>query len=255
MSDAPEIITETIAAIGQLDAEAMDQARRAMDAKVKPLGSLGLLEDLVVRLAGMRGTSELPMPTPAIVVLAADHGVVADQVSAYPQEVTAAMLSTFASGASAVSVLARRAGARLVVADLGVLVAPVPRPGDAEILDLRVRPGTANSATGPAMTREEAEQAVVHGIELVERLVAEGVDLIGLGEMGIGNTTTASALTAAYLGRSAGEVCGPGTGLDEAGVAHKVEVVERIRSGTPTPAHPWTCWPGSAAWRWPVWSG
>jgi nicotinate-nucleotide--dimethylbenzimidazole phosphoribosyltransferase len=140
------------------------------------------------------------------------------------------MLSSFASGGAAVCVLTRRVGARLVVADLGVVAPPPPAAGAARVLDLRVRPGTANSAVEPAMTVDEAWCAVRRGIDLAHRLADDGIDLVALGEMGIGNTTTASALTAALTGALAADVCGPGTGLDAEGVARKVGVVERILS-------------------------
>jgi nicotinate-nucleotide--dimethylbenzimidazole phosphoribosyltransferase len=184
---------------------AYDDARRAYDAKTKPRGSLGRLEDLGSRLAGIRGFIPKKLDA-AIVVAAGDHGVAAEGVSAYPQEVTAQMVANFAAGGAAINVLARRAGARLVIEDRGV------------------GSGTRNMAEGPAMTAEEVERALADGATLVEDLE---VDVIGLGEMGIANTTSASALAAAYLGVDPALVCGRGTGLDDGGVAHKADVVRR----------------------------
>ncbi|HEU4737212.1 MAG TPA: nicotinate-nucleotide--dimethylbenzimidazole phosphoribosyltransferase [Solirubrobacterales bacterium] len=218
-----EAIARTAARIPGFDAEAAAAAQRALDGKTKPRGSLGRLEQIACRLAGIRGDAELGSLEPAIVVCAADHGIAAEGVSAYPQEVTAQMLRNFAAGGAAVCVLARRAGARLVVADFGVRN-PVDDPA---ILDRRVAAGTANSADGPAMDEEEMCRAVLAGAELAEALAADGIGVVALGEMGIANTTAASALTAALLRFSPNAVCGRGTGLDEAGVAHKRAVVWR----------------------------
>ncbi len=229
MTETPrDLIRRTVAAVRPLDAEASATAAAAMDGKVKPLGSLGLLEHLAARLAGIQGTSTPHVDRPALVVCAADHGVAASGVSAYPQEVTGLMLQGFAAGTAAVGVLARQAGARLVVADLGVVAPPPVEPGHNEVLDRRVRPGTGNSLEGDAMTVEEAEQAVAHGIGLADLLVDDGADLVGLGEMGIGNTTTASALTAALLGRDPARVTGPGTGVSGEVLAAKVRAVDAV---------------------------
>jgi nicotinate-nucleotide--dimethylbenzimidazole phosphoribosyltransferase len=222
------VIERTIAAVRPLDADASAAAAGAMDGKVKPLGSLGRLESLAARVAGIQGTPSPRVDSPAVVVCAADHGVAASGVSAYPQEVTGLMLQGFASGTAAVGVLARQAGARLVVADLGVLAPPRIAPGQREVLDRRVRAGTANSVEGPAMTLDEAQQAVAHGIGLADLLVDEGADLVGLGEMGIGSTTTASALTAALLERDPARVTGPGTGVTGEALTAKIAAVDAI---------------------------
>jgi nicotinate-nucleotide--dimethylbenzimidazole phosphoribosyltransferase len=222
------LVERTIAAVRPLDADASAAAARAMDGKVKPLRSLGRLESLAARVAGIRGTATPRVDAPAVVVCAADHGVAASGVSAYPQEVTALMLQGFASGTAAVGVLARQAGARLVVADLGVLEPPRLTPGQHEVLHRRVRAGTANSVEGPAMSLAEAQEAVAHGIGLADLLVDEGADLVGLGEMGIGNTTTASALTAALLERDPARVTGPGTGVAGEAMTAKIAAVDAI---------------------------
>lgn len=227
MNDA-DAIERCLAAIAPLDGAARDAAVAEMNDKLKPPGSLGRLEELACRVAGIRGVARPAPPTAAVVICAADHGVAEESVSAYPREVTGLMLSSFASGGAAICVLSRDVGARLVVADLGVLEPPAAADGSTEILDLRVRPGTANSAVEPAMSLDEVRRAVAHGIDLAGRLIDDGVDLVALGEMGIGNTTTASALTAALLGCDASEVCGRGTGLDDEGVRHKEAVVSRV---------------------------
>ncbi len=218
-----EAIARTAARIPAFDLEAAAAAQRALDGKTKPRGSLGRLEQVACRLAGVTGDAEPGSPEPAIVVCAADHGIVAEGVSAYPQEVTEQMLRNFAAGGAAVCVLARHSGARLVVADFGVR----NRVVDRAFLPRRVGPGTANSVHGPAMAEEEMCRAVLAGAELAEGLAGDGIGLVAVGEMGIGNTTAASALTAALLRSSPNAVCGRGTGLDEAGVARKRAVVWR----------------------------
>jgi nicotinate-nucleotide--dimethylbenzimidazole phosphoribosyltransferase len=196
--------------------------RAALDAKTKPRGSLGRLEDLAVRIAAIRGT-----PTPgrlraAVVVAAADHGVAGRGVSAYRQEVTAQMLANFAAGGAAICVLARLAGAELHVFDLGVAGSPV-----AGVRDLRVGAGTGDLTEGPAMTRGLVEQCLAAGTTVAAELAGDGVGILALGEMGIGNTTSASALAAAFLGAEPEAVCGPGTGLDAEGLDRKVAAVRR----------------------------
>ena len=181
-----------------------DAARLALDAKTKPRGSLGRLEELAIRIAAITGELDPRPLRPVIVVAAADHGVAAEGVSAYPQEVTRQMLANFAGGGAAVSVLARQAGAGVDVVDVGV-----GRP-------------TGNIAVGPALERAEAEALVARGVEH-----AAGGRVVALGEMGIGNSTVASAVSARLLAVEPEAVCGRGTGLDAAGVAHKVDVVRR----------------------------
>jgi nicotinate-nucleotide--dimethylbenzimidazole phosphoribosyltransferase len=213
----------TLARIGPPDAAAAAAAQRAFDIKTKPRGSLGRLEELACRVAGIRG-QPLPGPEPAaVVVVAGDHGIAEEGVSAYPQEVTAQMLANFAAGGAAISVLARAAGARLVVVDAGVC-GDLRIPG---VLDRRLGPGTANAARGPAMTRAQAVRALETGIDLADDLAAEGVGLLALGDMGIGNTAASSAIAACLLGREPGEVVGRGTGVDDAGLRAKVDAVRR----------------------------
>jgi nicotinate-nucleotide--dimethylbenzimidazole phosphoribosyltransferase len=190
-------------------------AQAALDAKTKPRGSLGRLEELACRIAAIRGTAEPGRLRAAIVVAAADHGVAAESVSAYPQEVTRQMLANFTGGGAAVSVLARGAGAAVHVVDAGV-----GRP-------------SGNIAVGPAMTRAAAEAALETGRELAVGLDAE---IVGLGEMGIANSTVAAALAAAVLPARPEDVCGRGTGLDDAGVARKVDVVRRALAANPVAA-------------------
>jgi len=215
-----ELLERTVAAIGEPDAAASAAVQAQLDLKTKPRGSLGGLERLAVRIAGIQRTATPSLGTPVVVVCAADHGVAAEGVSAYPSSVTAQMVANYAAGGAAVSVLARRAGARLVVVDCGV-ADPLPVPG---VLDRRLGPGTASMLRGPAMTREQAIAALETGIALAAEELG-GAGCVALGEMGIGNSTAAAALTCALTAATPEQACGRGTGLDDAGVARKRDVV------------------------------
>jgi nicotinate-nucleotide--dimethylbenzimidazole phosphoribosyltransferase len=207
--------------IRPLDAAAMDAARARQAQLVKPPGSLGRLEDLAVWLAGVTG-QERPRIRARVVVAAADHGVAAEHVSAFPPEVTGQMLGTFLSGGGAVSVLARETGAELQCVDAGV-------NADTSKLDV-VRTGlapSANLATEPALTREQALHAIATGRELAHDAAEAGITILIGGEMGIGNTTPATALACHLTGRDPHELTGPGTGLDARGVAHKAAVIAK----------------------------
>jgi nicotinate-nucleotide--dimethylbenzimidazole phosphoribosyltransferase len=217
-------LAATVASISATDAAAARETARRLEAKTKPPRSLGGLEALACRLAAIRGRVPEAELTPAIVVAAGDHGVWEEGVSPYPRSVTAQMLANFSRGGAAVSVLARSAGARLVVVDAGVMEAsPVAGIGSVVVGDQR---GTRNIVTGPAMPTTVAEGLIEEGIALAAELTDDGIDLIGVGDMGIANTTAASALCAALLPATPASVCGPGTGLDDAGVSRKVGVVE-----------------------------
>lgn len=219
-----QLLNDTRARIAPIDRRIAEQTQRILDAKTKPRRSLGRLEDIACQIAAIHRTLEPPLPHKAIVVMGADHGVVAEGVSAYPQEVTAQMLLNFARGGAAINVLAHQAGARVVVADLGVAT---PLPPDLGIRAERIAAGTRNMTREPAMTRDEAVRALEAGIRIAVELVADGITLIGIGEMGIGNTTASSALTAAFTGAPADEVTGRGTGIDDEALRHKVEVIRR----------------------------
>jgi nicotinate-nucleotide--dimethylbenzimidazole phosphoribosyltransferase len=219
----PEL-KQVCARIVAVDRDIAEQTQRLLDDKTKPRRSLGRLEDLACQLAAIQRTTAPVISEKAIVVMAADHGVAAAGVSAYPQEVTAQMLLNFAAGGAAINVLARHAGARLVVVDMGVKQPLAERP---EIRQARVGPGTEDFTQGPAMTREQAVIAVEVGMQLAEELVADGVTLIGIGDMGIGNTTASSALAAVFTRSAPDEVTGRGTGVDEAGLVRKLRAIER----------------------------
>jgi nicotinate-nucleotide--dimethylbenzimidazole phosphoribosyltransferase len=210
------------------------QAQRRLDALTKPPGSLGRLEELARALCLMSGRCPPPVAHAVIFTLAGDHGVVDERVSAYPQVVTAQMVENFLNGGAAVNVLARHVGVRVVVADFGVAATLGVRTG---LLARRIAPGTANLARGPAMSKQQAAQAVEAGMALVEAERGRGADLIGTGEMGIGNTTAASAMVAALTGAHAADVTGRGTGVDDAAWGRKVATVERaLATNRPDPA-------------------
>ncbi len=218
-------LVEAVSRIRAPDEDVARETARLLDAKTKPPGSLGKLEDLACRLAAIRGEVPVDPLSPAIVVAAADHGVVSEGVSPYPQAVTGQMLANFAIGGAAVAVLAREAGARLVVVDAGVIDPPAVRGVRSEVVD-GVR-GAGNIAVGPAMTPHIALEMIDRGVVLANELADDGIGILAVGEMGIGNTTAASALSAALLPADPLQTCGPGTGLDEAGVARKVDAVRR----------------------------
>jgi nicotinate-nucleotide--dimethylbenzimidazole phosphoribosyltransferase len=218
-------IEDTVSRIRPPDRDVALRTARLLDAKTKPPGSLGRLEDLARQLAAIRGEILTGALGPAIVVAAADHGVAIEGVSPYPQEVTGQMLANFAAGGAAVAVLAREAGARLVVVDAGVLAPPVLDVVRSEIVE-GVR-GTGNIALGPAMSLRVAIGLIERGMSLADELADDGIGVVSVGDMGIGNTTAASALCAALLPADPSLVCGPGTGLDGDGVARKMEVVRR----------------------------
>jgi nicotinate-nucleotide--dimethylbenzimidazole phosphoribosyltransferase len=221
-------VTETWAkALPAFDEVSAAAARAHQTQLTKPPGSLGRLEELAVFYAGARGRFPVASPGRArIYVFAADHGVAAEGVSPYPSSVTAAMVANFVAGGAAISVLARAADIDLVVVDVGV-ASPIPGAGGAaaKLLSLPVRAGTASFLHGPAMSRAEAERALDVGARLAAEAAGEGVELLGAGEMGIGNTTAAAALVAALTGAAPEAVVGRGTGVDDAGLARKLEVV------------------------------
>lgn len=208
-----------------VDARAAAAARELHLRLTKPPGALGRLEDAGVQLAAIFGECPPPVPEPvAVAVFAGDHGVLAEGVSPWPAEVTAQMVANFCAGGAAINVLARHAGASVVVVDVGVASLCPPHPS---LIDANVRRGTGNLAVEPAMSLEEAGAAFDVGRGVAERLVDEGARCLVTGEMGIGNTTASACLIAAFTGRSAAEVTGRGTGIGDEMLAHKVAVVSR----------------------------
>ena len=219
--------------IPPLDADARATAADRQSRLTKPPGSLGRLETMAADIAAMQSTTE-PTVDPAVVVtMAADHGVAAEGVSAYPQSVTAGMVRNFQEGGAAVTALCDANGVENVVVDMGV-AGEVPN----DVVDHRIAEGTANIADGPAMSREQAREAIAAGRAVVADHAADA-RIVGLGEMGIGNTTPSAAITALLTDRSVEAVTGRGTGIDDETRARKVEVIERaIETSDPDPADP-----------------
>ena len=207
-----------------IDTLTLQQARERQRQLTKPAGSLGPLKDVAVHLAGLQQRLKPALDKVWISIFAGDHGIVAEGVSPYPQEVTWQMLLNFVNGGAAISVLARQLNAQLEVVDLGTASSVDNLPG---VRHERVGPGTRNFAVEPAMTREQGEQALQVGRDSVQRALAAGTELFIGGEMGIGNTSSAAALACALLGCPITDLAGPGTGLDAAGVSHKAQVIQR----------------------------
>ncbi len=215
---------DVVARISPADLRAKRTAELQQDRLTKPPGSLGRLEDLSVQLAGIFRT-ESPAPTgKTIVVAAADHGVVSQGVTGYPQEVTAQMLRNILTGGAAISVMARNAGVNLVAVDAGVAT-PLSRHPDLRVVG--VGKGTADITQGPAMTREQAETCISAGVRIALEAAENGADIIGTGDMGIGNSTVSSAIVAALTHRPPSDTTGRGTGRNDHELAHKIAVVER----------------------------
>lgn len=216
-------LADLLSAIEPLDAAAMSDARDRQAQLTKPAGALGVLEEASVRLSGIQGLCPpAAMTRPVVAVFAGDHGVHAQGVTPWPQEVTASMIANFRAGGAAVNVLARQAGADVYVVDMGVAADLAPGP---DLLDHKIRPGTSDLATGPAMSRDEAVQGLLAGAAVAQQLVDEGYDCLLSGDMGIANTTPSAALVAAFTGSAPGRVTGRGTGVDDPTLARKVEVV------------------------------
>jgi nicotinate-nucleotide--dimethylbenzimidazole phosphoribosyltransferase len=237
-------LTRAIGAIGPLDEAAMAETARRLDLQTKPPGSLGRLEELLLAIAGITGRPDAPVRRRSIVVVAADHGVTGQGVSAYPSAVTAQMVANFVRGGAAINALAGAVGASLTVVDVGVAT-PIPRVRrDARrggrLVRARIREGTADMTTGPAMELEQARRAIEVGLEVVESIAdGDGLDVLGIGEMGIGNTTAASAVVAALTGLPPVRLTGRGTGVDDAGLARKVAAIDRaLAVNRPDPADP-----------------
>ncbi|HUU54295.1 MAG TPA: nicotinate-nucleotide--dimethylbenzimidazole phosphoribosyltransferase [Armatimonadota bacterium] len=213
--------------IGVLEVGAMEGARARQGRLTKPPGSLGRLETISVQVAGIQGRARPEVSQKVVFVMAGDHGVVAQGVSAYPQAVTGQMVANFAAGGAAINVLARQVGARVVVVDMGVAGETAQA---ARVVHKKVALGTRDITCGQAMSRRQAREAVEAGIEVFEEELGRGVELAATGDMGIGNTTPSAAIIATFTGRPPAEVAGRGTGVDDAGLARKVAVVERALS-------------------------
>ncbi|MDP1779795.1 MAG: nicotinate-nucleotide--dimethylbenzimidazole phosphoribosyltransferase [Anaerolineales bacterium] len=218
------MLEELIYQIQPLDESAMQAARDRQNMLTKPQGSLGRLEELSIQLAGMMANPFPSLERKAVIVMAADHGVALEGVSVYPPEVTPQMVLNFLRGCAAINVLARQVGARVIVVDIGVAADFDSAPG---LIQRKVMPGTQNLATGPAMKRAEAEEALQVGVNIFNEEYARGLDIVATGDMGIGNTTPSAAIASVMTGLPVAKVTGRGTGVDDAGLAHKIKIIEQ----------------------------
>lgn len=218
-------IEETVAKIRTLDEEAKRQARERQDLLTKPQGSLGMLEELSIKIAGIKGTVKPELRRKVIFTMAGDHGVVQEGVSAFPQEVTAQMVFNFIAGGAGINVLARHVGAEVIVVDMGVACDFAP---SSKLVNKKIAKGTKNMAKGPAMNRDEAIKAIGAGIDVFEEeFEKRSIDIVGIGDMGIGNTTSSSAIAAAISGKEVREITGRGTGINGQVFENKVNVIKR----------------------------
>jgi nicotinate-nucleotide--dimethylbenzimidazole phosphoribosyltransferase len=222
-----------IAKIQPLDEVAMQAAHTRQDDLTKPRGSLGQLEALSIQMAGIMGTGSPSVENKVVTVMAGDHGVTAEGISAYPSEVTPQMVMNFLYGGAAINVLARQAGARVVTVDMGVATEMAPHPN---LIVKKVALGTGNIAKGPAMTLEQALQAINAGAVVVTAEIEKGLDILATGDMGIGNTTPSAAIAAALTGHSPEEIVGRGTGVDDEGLQRKIMAVKQaLATNQPDP--------------------
>ncbi len=216
-------IEEIISRIKPLDQSAMSSALDRQNMLTKPQGSLGRLESLSIQMAGITGQVRSQIQHKVVTVMAGDHGVVAEGVSAFPQEVTPQMVLNFLYGGAAINVLSKHVGARVVIVDMGVAAAMDAHP---QLISRRIGSGTDNIAKGPAMTRAQAVESILSGVEIVEAEIAQGLDILATGDMGIGNTTPSAAIACVVTGKSASEIAGRGTGVNDEGLRRKILAVE-----------------------------
>jgi nicotinate-nucleotide--dimethylbenzimidazole phosphoribosyltransferase len=222
--------------IPQPDLSIAAQARDRQNQLTKPAGSLGRLEDLSIQIASIQGTLHPYISRKSIVVMAGDHGVTREGVSAYPADVTRQMVYNFLQGGAAINVLARQCGARVCVVDMGVAA---DFPDNLRIINAKIDHGTRNMAQVPAMTRLQAEESIRRGMAVADQEIDRGLDILATGDMGIGNTTPSSAMAAVFTGQPVARVTGRGTGIDDRGLAAKIETIEKaIRVNQPDKLDP-----------------
>lgn len=217
-----DLLNEAISNIKPLNKEAMDKARERQNSLTKPAGSLGVLEEISIQLAGITGNVINEVDRKTIVVMAGDHGVTDEGVSAFPKEVTSQMVLNFINGGAGINVLARHVGAEVIVVDIGVAT----EINHSDVINRKVKLGTANFAREPAMTRDEAIQAIEVGIEVAYKEIEKGTRILATGDMGIGNTTPSSAILAALTGKPIDSLVGYGTGINNGVLDHKRKVIE-----------------------------
>ena len=233
MAASPVTLAQALERIQPADASAMERAEARQSNLTKPPGSLGRLEEISIKLAGILGTERPAIGGKAVIIAAGDHGVVAQGVTGYPQEVTAQMVLNFLAGGAAISVMCRHLGISQVIVDAGV-AADLPEHPD--VRSLKIGRGTGDISQGPAMSRQQAEQCLQAGINLAVEVIESGADLVATGDMGIGNTTASSAITAAVTGLDPDQTTGEGTGRSPEELQHKISVVRTALSvNSPNP--------------------
>lgn len=228
-----ELLNETLKKIEKIDYSLSEETQARLDNLTKPAGSLGKLESLAKQVVEITKIKNPRLTNKVIFTMAGDHGVTEEGVSLFPKEVTPQMVYNFIGGGAGINVLARHVGARVVIVDMGVAIDLEPSP---PLVIKKVDYGTKNMTKGPAMTREQAIQSIENGIEVFEKEFGKGIDIVGTGEMGIGNTTPASAISSTVTGASVEDVTGRGTGIDDESVAKKVEIIKKaIEVNNPNP--------------------
>ena len=232
-------LSEIVKGIQPVDKQWIAKARERTAQLVMPTRALGRLHEISEQLCGIQTTLQPSINRKAVLVMAGDHGIVNEGVSAYPQEVTGAMVQTFLAGGAGINAICRQVSADVYVVDMGIIAdfADANMPGSDRMIIHKIAPGTANFAQGPAMSRQEAEQAVMFGFQEASRLFQDGVDIIGTGDMGIGNTTPSAAIGVVLCGTDLLEMVGRGTGVDDEGLSRKQAVIRRgIEVNNPIPA-------------------
>ncbi len=228
-------LQDIVKGITPLDQEWIAKARTRTAQLVMPTRALGRLHEISERLCGIQETLQPSINHKAILIMAGDHGIVAEGVSAYPQEVTGAMVQTFLAGGAGINAIARHVAADVYVVDLGI-IAELDGVDSDRLIVHKIAPGTANFVRGPAMSRKEAEQSILFGFQEASRLYQSGVEILGTGDMGIGNTTPSAAIGAVICGTDLEKMVGHGTGVDAEGLARKRDAVARgIAANSPNP--------------------
>jgi len=231
-----DLLSQTIKMIKPLDKTAMAEAQARQETLTKPAGSLGRLEELSIRLAGIQAKTRPSIEKKAMITMAGDHGVVDERVGNWPREVTAQMVENFLRGGAGINVLARQIGARIVFVDMGVASDLQPDP---HLVVRKIDFGTKNMCLGPAMTAAQATQSIETGINIISSEAKKGLDIVGTGDMGIGNTSASSAIFAVISGKTVEEVTGRGTGLSDEQLTHKIDVIKRaLAVNEPDPSKP-----------------
>ncbi|ADG82910.1 nicotinate-nucleotide--dimethylbenzimidazole phosphoribosyltransferase [Thermincola potens] len=231
-----ELYKSTLEQITDLNRETMQAAWDRIDSLATPTRALGQLNNIAAQLAGIMGTPTPKIHKKCVIIMGGDHGIVDEGVSAYPQEITVAMMMVFTKGGAGINCLSNHVGSDVIVVDIGVKGDTSVFPG---VIQRKIRPGTANMAIGPAMTREEAIAAIEVGIEMANQQIDAGYDLLATGDMGIGNTTPSSTLLAAFTGLSPAEVAGRGTGVDDEGLKKKINAIAKaLEVNKPNPNDP-----------------